>query len=375
MNRPIMSLPRSIIRYIKNTLKYKKRNDEKIVALEKKLNNACYEIKAVKRQSKAISTQLETQKSLNNTIKLSLVKAKLGHLPDCINRSDVDWFSVFNEEPKVRVKYWEKLYQDKEINLATELKHISCIYLECVSKIGKLKLLDTISLNKSDRIEIEKSNDSNRFSDFIKGKCARILGPTEKKIISTSENTFTVGTSVIFDKKVDIAYYSSFIFREEFDSIVKMLQEGNIKFAVVNRENIEGVDIPSELVDRIYCIHKFNRGFDTHLLGIQRAIYDLVTRGVEDIKIEGVNFYTKLPYHNKDYKTQVNCSGSSLLTSWSIHDLVFNFQFMKTMLNKSGLKIEVQDECSYIFQHDYNYYTNKVIANMKTEDFNLTSSL
>ncbi|MGF1864660.1 hypothetical protein L4D15_05180 [Enterovibrio norvegicus] len=363
----------SILKRIKRKIfNYRNKNSQKIISLEKKLNNACYEIKAIKRENKLITSQLEAQKITNNTMKISLVKTKIERFPDCVNCKDVDWFSVFNEDQKIRVKYWERLYQEKEINLATELKGISRIYLEFFSNNEQLKLLDTISLNDVNLIEIERSDQKNLLNNFVKGKSARILGPTVNNFISTMDDTFTVATSVISDKKVDIAYYSSFIFREEFESIIKMLQQGNIKFAVVNRENIDDADVPEDLIDRIYCLHRFDRGFDAHLLGIQRAIYDLVTRGVEDIKVEGVNFYTELPYHNKDYRTQVSGSASSLLTSWSIHDLIFNFQFMKSMLCHSNLRLAVQDEYSYIFKHDYKYYANKVIENMKKEDSNST---
>jgi len=290
----------------------------------------------------------------------------------------ISWRCVFSSDPILRKRAWEDLYLERRIGLATELKLLSAQYFhgkrdECAG------LYVAISSNSVPPEMVEKYfsdgfKNSDRelnepcegFREYIKGKGVEVSGPLSGDSIRTQGIVRVAMNVVNSGSGADVSYYSSSVFSKRSTDVFKLLASGELKYAVVNafNRNKYNFEIPGELVCRVKALCVFEGGFDSHLLGVQRCVFDLLHYDPKLINISGVNFYSKLPYHNASYLRQVT-EDEALLRSWSVHDVVFNFLFMQYICRNNT--VYVVDESKYLLDMAVIDYVRMLEGNLAEE--------
>lgn len=369
-----------MINKIKKLINYPKFTNKRINNINKKINNI---EENYKQQEKIIENLQFLNKKMSKIIKREQKSRGLTRLrcveylldKDIFNiYHDICWSAVFSDIKSERVEYWQELYRSKEIELTEHLKWLSRFYFlgGMSNKVTKIKygsndIEDFFKLN----LFLDEKN--NIFNDFVSNKKIRLRGPTTVIALSDDKAITVVMNAYNLEEKVDISYYSTERFIKDREHVLGLLDQDLIKFAVVNNPILENFEVPDRYRDRILSIHNFDNGFDSHLLGVQRIVYDLMCRGANKIEIEGVNLYSKLPYHNKEYKPLIKNSGDELLNSWAKHDVVFNFCFLKASLKYKNTKVEIIDEFSYLLNLSKDDYISIITSNINNEFTNKES--
>ena len=359
--KKLIDYPKVINKRIRNA-------NRQIAHIEEKYEQQAKIIEKLQISNKKLSKVIKREQEARGLTRLRCVESILDE--DIYNHyHNVKWSAVFSDIKAERIEYWQELYRKKEIEIAENLKLLSRTYFinENSKKKDKVKYgSNDIKLFFKENLLVE--NESNLFSDYVKNKKIRLRGPTAKKITFFDDEIITVVMNAVhLEEKVDVSYYSSERFIKDREHILGLLEQGLIKFAIVNNPSLGSSDVPEIYRGRILFIHHFDKGFDAHLLGVQRIVYDLICRGANKIEIEGVNLYSKLPYHNEEYKALIKTAGDELLNSWAKHDVVFNFCFLKASLNYKNSKVEIIDEFSYLLNLSKDDYISIITSNINNE--------
>lgn len=200
----------------------------------------------------------------------------------------------------------------------------------------------------------------NDLSQLCKNRDIVILGPKSEGssyLRGALKVRFNV-TSKEQAENSDIVYYNKYNFIKYKDEIIELLNDNEF-FVVVNGfvPSRDGVDIPPEILKKIFSNTPFLLCFQSALLAVPRCINDMLSYGVKSIFITGVDLFTSYPFHSVGYNSSV-AGMSKVINSWAIHDIFFNFSNLKRLFDL-GL-IDGDKSFSDIVQGDLNDYFHSI---------------
>lgn len=133
-----------------------------------------------------------------------------------------------------------------------------------------------------------------------------------------------------------IIYCSGEFFRGNFADVNSWLLSNKIDATVVNgfRRDKYAFCLDDNVSDRIRSPYPFLLGPDAALLGIPRALYDVLHQGATKVLVLNADFYVGYPFHMTGYPVSVT-NWVELAKSWAIHDVAFNYSLSSMMVNNN----------------------------------------
>lgn len=196
----------------------------------------------------------------------------------------------------------------------------------------------------------------NDLSELCKNRDIVILGPKSENS-SCLKGALKIRFNVTTKEQAvnsDIVYYNKYNFIKYKNEIIELLNENEF-FVVVNGfvPSRDGIDVPPEILKKIFSNAPFLLCFQSALLAVPRCINDMLSYGVKSIFIIGVDLFTSYPFHSAGYNSSV-AGISKVISSWAIHDIFFNFNNLKRLFDL-GL-IDGDKSFNDIVQGDLNDY-------------------
>lgn len=224
------------------------------------------------------------------------------------------------------------------------------------------------------RRETSCANDS--FGSLIQGKRVVVVGPSlslthigqfideHDCVVRLNYLGTTEEDPKLFGRKTHVSYYSKQSYLANANRIQAMLANRSLSYAVVNQwKPLLNEQLPSDLTHRIRGLNPFLLVFQARLLAIPRCLVDLLYHHPEEIYVAGTDLYSSFPLYRSGYKLYLT-DWHELLKSWSIHDLFFNFQFLR-MLKASNTQVHGSAHFCNVLQQSTASYAEKLELNVR----------
>jgi hypothetical protein len=195
------------------------------------------------------------------------------------------------------------------------------LYNVIVRNLNSIGLLPSVSL---------EMNNNDPIKDYIGNRNLLIIGPSSlaENIDGFDENQVVkVSLSCLPVNGANISYVSSQFYKENKIELENMLENGSLAFLIINGSPKNFMSSKYYGV-KLFGISPFVLTKTSPLLGLNRTLYDLLSRGVKNIIIRNVDWYTANPLHIKSYPTKLS-DVDDYLSSLNIHDLATNFLIAK----------------------------------------------
>ncbi|MFB9213683.1 hypothetical protein [Vibrio sinaloensis] len=175
------------------------------------------------------------------------------------------------------------------------------------------------------------------IKEYVQDRPVVVTGPssTHDSCDDIDKDSVKVSLSCLPESKVDISYVSSQFYKANKKELEKRLNDGELAFVIVSGSPKSFVD-SNNYGRKLFGISPFVLAKSSPMLGVNRAIYDLLARGIDDISIKNVDWYSAYPLHDKKYPTLLK-TVEDYLKSLSLHDLATNFIVSKRLYFTNSL--------------------------------------